>query len=134
MIVSPSEIRVPRLPPWTSSTDTSLVAVTALNHESADPTPVPFTYVGPGRPRCDSISPASGPRAGGTQVTIRGAAFAGVRQVSFGSSYPWPILRPDAQTLVITTQGSHEPGPVDVHLGVLGGEPATCPAPFTFTP
>ena len=45
--------------------------------------PDEYTYLAPA---VSSVSPASGPGAGGTKVTIRGSAFNGANQVLFGSA------------------------------------------------
>jgi len=51
-----------------------------------------FTYE-ESPPRVTSLSPDSGPMAGGTEVTIRGAHLGRIRQVIFGSAGPGAILQ-----------------------------------------
>jgi IPT/TIG domain len=58
------------------------VTVTTAGGTSATSSADQFTYL----PEVDSISPASGPEAGGTSVTINGVGFSNAAKVAFGSA------------------------------------------------
>jgi alpha-tubulin suppressor-like RCC1 family protein len=60
------------------------VTVTTPSSTSAKNAADTFTYVAP--PTITGISPKSGPAAGGTSVTIKGASFGGATGVSFGDT------------------------------------------------
>jgi hypothetical protein len=88
-----------------------------------------FTYVAP--PSVDSITPASGPAAGGTWVVLSGAALARTGTVSFGSARATRI-EPVSDTQVRALSPAHAPGPVEVVVTTPGGSSA--PVRFLYLP
>ena len=111
------------------------VAVTTLGGTSPIVTADLFTYLA--RPVVTTLSPANGPAAGGTTVTLMGQRFTGATSVSFGdatvacparctvvSDEQIVVLAPphatDAVTVVVNTpgDGSSVPGPIFAYTGV----------------
>ncbi|MFJ9447530.1 IPT/TIG domain-containing protein [Kitasatospora sp. NPDC101235] len=96
--------------------------------------PAAFDYTGapppaPAAPAISSLSPASGPAAGGTRVTVLGSnltygtvAFGGVpaTHISCGPSF-----------CTATAPASAQPGPVDVTVTTAGG--TSTPTTYTYT-
>ncbi len=78
-----------------------------------------------------AISPASGPAAGGTKVTITGSGFTHVGVVSFGSNWAdYVTVDSDTQITTISPAGS---GTVDVTVSTPSGTSATVAADkFTY--
>jgi len=62
------------------------VTVTTAGGTSATGTKDQFTYTSPGLPTVTSVSPSSGPTAGGTPVTIKGTGFLSGATVTIGSA------------------------------------------------
>ena len=87
----------------------------------------------PGQLRIDGVSPSSGPQAGGTPVSIRGAGFSGgVQAVRFGgSSATEVVVTSDNAISCITPAGSG--GTVDVSVTTAEGT-VTLPAGYTYNP
>ncbi len=96
-----------------------------------------FNYYVPGPPPAHvpfikSISPPSGPVAGGTTVTITGSGFTGASKVLFGSVPASFKLTSDMQITAVSPAGS---GTVDVKVTTPGGTSATSSADrFTYVP
>ncbi|HEV2655410.1 MAG TPA: IPT/TIG domain-containing protein, partial [Ktedonobacteraceae bacterium] len=105
------------------------VTVTTPNGTSAMSSADQFTYL----PKVDSISPTSGPEAGGTTVTITGSGFTGATAVSFGSTAGTDVtVVSDTQITVVSPAGS---GRVDVTVTTSAGTSQTSTADqFTYTP
>lgn len=87
-----------------------------------------------------SITPTSGPAAGGTDVTIRGTGFQACPrcspplnppQVSFGGVYSENVQVLDENTMVVTTP-AHLPSIVNVTVEQFS-KTATLPGAYTFT-
>jgi CSLREA domain-containing protein len=83
-------------------------------------------------PTVTNVSPASGPAAGGTTVTITGTGFTTVNWVHFG-----PIVTPGftivSDTEITTTAPAYTGTTVDVTVNTLGGTSATSAADqFTY--
>ncbi|WP_255447575.1 IPT/TIG domain-containing protein [Schumannella sp. 10F1B-5-1] len=81
-------------------------------------------------PRVDSLSPTSGPEAGGTVVTINGAGFNGTQSVTFGGTPATVLTQTDTQLTVKTP--FHVAGAVPVI--VTTGSGASQPGTFTYVP
>ena len=81
------------------------------------------------------VSPASGPAAGGTVVSITGTGLAGIASaaaINFGTSHP-SIYTVISATSVSATAPAHSPGVVDITVVTPGGTSATSPADqFTY--
>ncbi|WP_285597436.1 IPT/TIG domain-containing protein [Kineosporia sp. NBRC 101731] len=71
-----------------------------------------YTYVAP--PTVGALSPAVGPIAGGTSVTITGTGFTAATAVAFGTTTVTPTVTSDS-TITVTTP-AHAAGPVDVSV------------------
>jgi hypothetical protein len=86
-------------------------------------------------PTITSVSPSTGPVAGGTIVTIRGAGFdnspANKPQVTFGGTPARNVTFRNDGTLEVTTP-AHFPKNVTVHVSQRNGS-ASLPDAFTFT-
>ncbi len=75
----------------------------------------------------DSPSPAIGPNAGGTSVSISGSGFTGATSVSFGSvQNTTPMTVTD--TLITVASPPHVVGTYDITVTTPGGTSATSPA------
>jgi hypothetical protein len=113
--------------PPTTATDTALISTTS------DLSPVGGSYAvggNPPAPTITSVSPTSGPAAGGTAVTINGANFTGAT-VNFGSAPASITSNTGTQMTVIAPPGS---GTVDVIVTNAGGSSGTSAADrFTYT-
>ena len=68
-----------------------------------------------GRPVVDSVTPTAGPAGGGTTVTIRGARFANVRQVTIGSRKAQNVHVLSSHVLTAVTP-SHAAGEVSISI------------------
>ncbi len=75
-----------------------------------------FTFVTP--PTVASITPASGPVAGGTTVTIFGAGFTGASAVDFAQTPATAFTVDQAGTLITATSPGGDAGTVDVTVTV----------------
>jgi large repetitive protein len=93
-----------------------------------------FTYTAPAptpAPTVSSVSPTSGPVAGGTSVTITGTDFTGATAVTFGGTAATSVTVVSAtQMTAVTPTGTA--GPVDVAVTTPGGT-ATDVGAFTYT-
>ena len=78
----------------------------------------PFNYVG--APTVTSVSPNSGPTAGGTSVTITGTNFNGATAVTFGGTAATGITVVNATSITATTPVGAV-GAVDVAVTTPGG-------------
>lgn len=114
------------------------VTVTTPGGTSAPSTKV-FKYSSFRQPSIGSVSPASGPAAGGTTVTITGSAFTGARAVKFGTTPATSYAVVDDTTLTAVAPAGA--GTVDVLVSnVIGVANCACewngiPAPiFTYIP
>jgi len=108
------------------------VTVTVAGLTSATSSADQFTYI---VPAVTSISPTSGPSAGGTKVTIKGAGFSqttGATSVSFGAAAGTQVSCSSTQCTAVGPAGS---GTVDVTVTVAGVTSATSAADqFSYTP
>ena len=106
------------------------VTVTTPGGTSATGAADAFTYVA--GPTVTSVSPGSGPAAGGTIVTITGANFSGATAVSFGgSSAIWFNVGSATSILAKSPAGA---GTVDVTVTTTAGTSGTSAADlFTYT-
>jgi hypothetical protein len=97
-----------------------------------------FTFVS-GSPSITAISPARGPKAGGTPVTITGANFAGGATVKLGGRPASDVLVVSATMLTAVTgqaPSGGKPGSlqvVDVSVSNPNGRSATLKKAFTYT-
>ena len=107
------------------------VHVVTANGSSAAVSADFFTYVTP-PPSVTSVSPAFGPGAGGTAVTIRGSGFTGATQVLFGNTAAAGLVLVSG-TQVTVTAPRHSVGQVNVHVVTPAGKSAVSSGdPFTY--
>jgi surface antigen len=71
-------------------------------------------------PTVTSLTPVTGPPAGGTVVTLTGTGFTRATSVTFGTTTTTKVVRVSATTLRVTTP-PHASGPVDVRVTTPGG-------------
>ncbi|MSU59683.1 MAG: hypothetical protein EXS35_16210, partial [Pedosphaera sp.] len=88
-----------------------------------------FTFVGP--PLITGVTPASGPTAGGTLITITGSNFVDGLSVFIGGSGADSVNFSNA-TLVTAVTPAHAPGLVDVTVINPDYQTAVAPNAFTF--
>ncbi|THF63630.1 hypothetical protein E6C76_13630 [Pseudothauera nasutitermitis] len=81
-------------------------------------------------PTVTSLSPTSGPTAGGTSVTITGANFTGATGVTFGGTAGTGLVVTNATTITVATP-AHAAGAVNVAVTTPGGT-ATLPNGYTY--
>jgi hypothetical protein len=91
-----------------------------------------FTFVS--GPIVTSVSPNSGPTAGGTSVTITGTGFTGATSVDFGGTAA-ASFAVNSDTSIMAVSPAEAAGTVDVTVTAPGGTSATSGADqFTFVP
>ncbi|HVU26032.1 MAG TPA: cadherin-like beta sandwich domain-containing protein [Opitutus sp.] len=95
------------------------------NSASASGAAYVFTLSVP--PVVSSVSPASGPLAGGTTVTITGSGFTGATAVTFGATDASDFTV-DSDTQITVTAPAGTLGAVDVTVTTAGGTSATSAA------
>lgn len=79
-----------------------------------------------------SLTPATGPAAGGTEITIVGSELDDETSFAIGGVPCTNVVRVDEQTFTATT-GAHAAGVVDIVATLGSGDTATLAAAFTFT-
>jgi hypothetical protein len=97
-----------------------------------------FTAAAQSKPVINTITPDSGPAAGGTEIVITGDNFSTKVNcilpcppiVSFGDIEVEAIDESDERLVVVTPP--HPPATVDVSVSVAGEDPVTKPDAFTF--
>jgi len=104
-----------------AGTGTIDVRVTTAGGTSATSAADQFTYVA--APTVSSISPTSGPAAGGASVTINGANFVGATAVTFGATAATGFTVVSATQITATAPAGT--GTVDVRVTTSGGTSAT---------
>ena len=130
---------------WTVVNDTTITADSPAGSGTADVTVVTpggtsatsaadrFTYTAAlAAPAVTGITPASGPAAGGTLVTITGSAFTGATAVDFGTTPATNVKVVNSTT--ITANSPAGSGTADVTVVTPGGRSASLAADrFTYT-
>ena len=87
-------------------------------------------FVYGGGPIITSISPTTGPAAGGTTVTITGTGFTGATSVTFGSTTLTPAVTNDTTITVVSPAGT---GTVDIRVVTpVGTSPNTAADDYTY--
>ena len=106
------------------------VFVTTVDGTSAASLSAVFRYLD--APTLTGLSPAIGPAAGGTVVTITGTNFTGAFIVSFGATIV-PIIVNSPTSITVTTPGPMAPGAIDVFVVTPGGGTiASAASKFTY--
>ena len=107
------------------------VIVTTVGGASTTSSSDQFTFVAP--PSVTGVSPASGPTAGGTTVTITGAGFTAASTVMFGSIAGTGVVVNSPNSITAVSPAGETPGSVDVVVTTLGGASTTSSSDqFTF--
>jgi hypothetical protein len=84
-------------------------------------------------PSVTGVTPASGPTAGGTPVTVTGSGFTGATSVSFGGTVnATGAMTVNSDTSITVTAPSHSEGTMDVTVTTAAGTSSTSSAD-TFT-
>jgi hypothetical protein len=107
--------------------------VTVVNPDGGSGSlPGAFTYQTPPppAPTVSGVSPATGPTAGGTSVTVTGTSFASGATVSFGGA-AGAVTATSATAITVTTP-ARAAGAADVTVVNPDGGSATLPGAFTF--
>ena len=108
------------------------VVVTVGGQSSATSAADQFTYVAPPPPTVTGVSPASGPSAGGTAITITGTNFDATATVTVGGAAATGVSIVSATQINATTP-AHTAGTVDVIVTVGGQSSAANPGDqFTY--
>jgi hypothetical protein len=105
-----------------------LVDITATDGSVSDTLPQALTYVAD--LSVDSASPAEGPTAGGTTVTLSGTGFTGTQSVSFGGVQA--AFNVVSNTEIQATAPARAPGTVDIEVD-RGDLTSTLDDGFSFT-
>ncbi len=105
--------------PMVGSAGTVDITITSSGGTSAIVTGDQFTYIT--SPVVTSISPASGPLAGGTSVTITGTGFSGATGVKFGSTAASSFIVNSATLIAATSPAVGSAGTVDITITTPGG-------------
>ncbi len=108
------------------------VGVTVTNPDTQSGSKVnAFTYVAP--PVITAVTPGTGPVAGGTAITISGAAFLGTPQVKIGDTACLNVVRDNASTLRCQTPLSQDVGAVAVTVTNPDNQVAVVADAFRYT-
>ncbi len=128
-IVSDSEILA------TSPSGSGSVDVTVLNSHGASSTSPADVFTYDAAPTVTSVSPSTGPQAGGQTVTINGSGFVGVQQVMFGTQSVATVPGNGSPTqLVVTSPPGASGTVVDVVVtNLLGSSPVTSADHYTYS-
>ncbi len=120
------------IPPAHAPTAVVDVRVTSTGGTTAITSADQYTYTWSATPIVSSISPAAGPIAGGTTVTITGKDIAGASAVSFGSTAATSVTTATSTTLTAVAPAGAA-GPVDVTVTTPGGTTAVTPSADTYS-
>ena len=104
------------------------IRVTTAGGTSATSASDQFTYVS--APTVSSVSPNTGPAAGGTTVVITGTNFTGTSVVTFGATTATSFTVNSATQITATTP-AHAAGPADIVVMTTAGS-ATFTSGFTY--
>jgi hypothetical protein len=100
------------------------VDVTVTAPAGTSPTSVADQYTYAAAPTVTSVTPSSGPTAGGTSVTIAGTGFTGATAVDFGGTAATSFTVDNANQITATVP-AHAAGTVDVTVTTVGGTSST---------
>jgi len=109
------------------------VAVTVTNVDGySDTLPDAFEFIPP--PRIQSVAPASGPVAGGTEVTIVGSFFDPAAEVYFGADRAAEAEVMGGGMTIRAVTPARNAGPVAVRVRNPDGQEAVLPGAFVYFP
>ena len=127
----------------TSDSPTEIVATAPLGahtvnvivHNASGPSAISigdrFTYLAP--PTLSSVTPTSGPSAGGTRVTLRGTGFLGTLHVTFGGRSSTRFTVSPTGTSIVAYTPSAPAGRVSVAVTTPDGTtPASSPIRYAY--
>lgn len=83
-------------------------------------------------PKITSITPTTGPAAGGTPITISGAGFLSEAKVTFGGVAATTVVVSDDGKSITAVTPPHDAGKVDVEVVNSDGQKSTLAGGFTF--
>jgi hypothetical protein len=107
------------------------ISVTNANGTSANTAADNYTFVAPAAPAITSVSPTSGPTAGGNNVTINGTGLTGATAVTFGGTPA--TISTNTSTQIVVVAPAHAAGLVDVRVTNANGTSANGPGDnYTF--
>lgn len=112
--------------PWVDPVATTKVAVLPAKARFDSGVPVAQVHV-------TSLTPVSGPIAGGTRVTVRGDGFTAGTTVAIGGVAATGVVVSGSTSLTAVT-GPHATGLADVVVTIPGPYSATLPKSFFFVP
>ena len=116
----------------TSTHAPGTVYATVTNPDGQSGTGGSFAYLGT-PPTVTSISPTSGPAAGGTAVTITGTGFLAGATVTLGGNVARSVVVV-SDTSITAVTAAHAGGVVDVTVRNIDTQVATCPGCYTYVP
>jgi|GEM_PF-710395 len=109
------------------------ITVTTPGATSATSSADHFTYSAGPAPSVSSVTPSSGPGAGGTSVIVVGSNFSGATNVSFGG-LPAASFVVNTPNQITATSPAHAAGVVDVQVTTAAGSSSQVAADhFTYT-
>ncbi|MGO9828554.1 MAG: IPT/TIG domain-containing protein [Myxococcaceae bacterium] len=108
------------------------VNVAVISDSQTTQLPMGFTYIA-SPPTITSISPTSGPPAGGTPVTILGVGFQSGATVSFGSAAATGVSVTGPGSISATTPAGTAGSTVGVTVTNPDAQSGTLPGAFTYT-
>jgi hypothetical protein len=117
------DLRLRHAPGWAT---TAVIALLATTCSPTTPDPVVELAI-------TSVAPSTGPASGGTELTIRGAAFATGATISVGGRPATEVTVRGADTIAAKTPASTIAGPVNVVV-TLNGRTAVLTGGFNYEP
>jgi hypothetical protein len=90
-----------------------------------------YTYAAAAAPTVTSVTPTSGPTAGGTSVTISGTGFAAGATVTFGGTAATNVVVSNSTTITAATP-AHVAGAVDVVVTNSNGQSGSKLSAYTY--
>jgi YVTN family beta-propeller protein len=137
--VDASGTSISAVSPAASAAGSVDVTVTVASATSPVVTADVFTYLSNGSPSSPpapaiaSLSPATGPVSGGTQVTVTGSGFTGATAVDFGATAATHLTVQSDDTITVDTPAASYAGPQAVTVTTPSGTSAAGPdAVFTY--
>jgi dienelactone hydrolase len=118
VVSSPTSISAVTPPTYAGMVD---VTVSTTSGTSAVTAGDQFTFAIPSPPTVSGVSPASGPVAGGTVVTITGSNFLDATAVRFGNKSAGSFTVVSGTTITATSPAVHAPSTVDVTVSNRAG-------------
>ncbi|WP_329142669.1 IPT/TIG domain-containing protein [Streptomyces sp. NBC_01456] len=128
VIVTNTATQITVIAPAGSPSSVNVTVTTAGGTSNA----LPYTYATVPAPAINSLSPTSGPTAGGNTVTINGTNLSSATSVKFGSNSAVIVTNTATQITVIAPAGS--PSSVNVTVTTAGGTSNALPYTYATVP